>query len=201
MVRLIGWLCVAVLAIGAHVYDNDWLRGATAFAAIGVIAWFAPASLRLAIGVLAIVAAGVLIALGTNTLIDALPALIAAFVAFLFARTLLPNRTPLIARAIVAIDGPEWLMRPHVARYARRLTVIWAIYQLLLAALACAAMFHLAWLPGPRTFGIVLPLAVAALFAVEFLLRPIWLPDVPRHRLLSFARRLILAWPTLLDDR
>jgi uncharacterized membrane protein len=200
MIRLIGWLCVAVLAIGAHVYDNDWLRGATAFVAIGLIAWFAPASLRGVIGVLAIIAAGIAIAFGTNRLIDALPALIAAFVAFLFARTLLPTRTPLIARAIVAIDGPDWLARPHIARYARRLTIVWAIYQTLLAALACAAMFHVAGLPGPRTFGAVLPIAVAALFIAEFLLRPLWLPEVPRHRLLSFARRLILAWPTLLDD-
>ena len=201
MMRLTGWLCVAVLAIGAHVYDNDWLRGATAFAAIGLIAVFAPASLRIALGVLAAIAASVLIAFGANTLFDALPALIAAFVAFLFARTLLPNRTPLIARAIVAIDGAEWLAMPHVAHYARSLTIIWAVYQTLLAALAVAAMFHVAWLPGPRVFGLILPVAVAALFIVEFMLRSRWLPDVPRHSLLSFARRLILAWPTLLDDR
>ena len=201
MLRLAGWLCVAVLAISAHVYDNDWLRGATAFAAIGLIAVFAPASLRIALGILALIATGVLVAFGANTLLDALPALIAAFVAFLFARTLLPNRTPLIARAILAIDGPEWLAKPHVARYARSLTATWAIYQTLLAALALVAMFHVAWLPGPRVFGVILPVAVAALFIVEFMVRSLWLPDVPRHSLLSFARRLILAWPTLLDDQ
>ena len=201
MLRLTGWLCVAVLAIGAHLYDNDGLRGATAFAAIGLIALFAPASLRIALGVLAMIAAGVLAAFGTSTLFDALPALICAFVAFLFARTLLPNRTPLIAKAIVVIDGPEWLAKPHVARYARSLTITWAVYQTLLAALAFAAMFHVAWLPGPRAFGFILPAAVAALFIAEFLSRSLWLPDVPRHRLLSFARRLILAWPNLLDDR
>ena len=81
MIRLIGWLCVAVLAIGAHVYDNDWLRAATAFAAIGLIALFAPASLRIALAAIALVAAGVLAAFGTNLLLDALPAMIAAFVA------------------------------------------------------------------------------------------------------------------------
>jgi hypothetical protein len=199
--RLTGWLCVAVLAIGAHIYDNDWLRGATAFAAIGLIAVFAPASLRIVLAVLAAIAATILIAFGANTLFDTLPALIAAFVAFLFARTLLPHRTPLIARAIVAIDGPEWLARPHVAHYARRLTITWAVYQTLLAALAVAAMFPIAWLPGPRVFGLILPVAVAALFIAEFTMRPVLLPDVPRHSLLSFARRLILAWPTLLDDR
>jgi uncharacterized membrane protein len=201
MMRLTGWLCVAVLAIGAHVYDNDWLRGATAFAAIGLIAVFAPASVRIALGVLAAMATGIVIAFSTNTLLDALPALIAGFVAFLFARTLLPDRTPLIARAIVAIDGPEWLAKPHVARYARSLTATWAVYQSLLASLAFAAMFHLAWLPDPRAFGLILPVAVAALFIAEFMLRSLWLPDVPRHSLLSFARRLILAWPNLLDDR
>jgi uncharacterized membrane protein len=200
MLRLTGWLCVAVLAIGAHIYDNDWLRGANAFAAIGLIAVFAPASLRIALGVLAVIAAVVLVAFGANTLLDALPALIAAFVAYLFARTLMPRRTPLIARAIVAIDGPDWLAKPHVARYARSLTATWAVYQTLLAALALMAMLHVAWLPGPRVFGAILPAAVAVLFIVEFMLRSLWLPDVPRHSLLSFARRLILAWPTLLDD-
>lgn len=201
MIRLTGWLCVAVLAIGAHIYDNDALRGTTAFVAIGLIAIYAPPSLRIAIGVLALIASAVLIAFGSNTLLDALPALIAGFVAFLFARTLLSNRTPLIARAIVAIDGTEWLAQPRVMRYARTLTATWAVYQALLAALALAAMFHLAYLPSPRVFGAILPLAVALLFSAEFLLRPTLLPGVPRHRLLSFARRLILAWPTLLDDR
>ncbi|HEX4479530.1 MAG TPA: hypothetical protein VH082_01880 [Rudaea sp.] len=201
MIRLAGWLCVAVLAIGAHLSDNDALRGATAFAAIALIAISAPRSVRIAIGVLALIAAALIVLFGANTLLDAVPALIAAFVAFLFARTLLPNRTPLIARAIVAIDGPEWLAQPRVVRYARNLTATWAIYQTALAALALAAMFHVAYLPGPRVFGAILPLAVALLFSIEFLLRPRLLPGVPRHRLLSFARRLILAWPTLLDDR
>ena len=126
--------------------------------------------------------------------------MIAAFVAFVFARTLLPNRTPLIARAIAAIDGPQWLAQARVARYARGLTAIWAIYQALLTALALLALLRVGPLPGPRTFDIILPVAVVVLFVGEFLLRPMLLPDVPRHSLLSFARRLILAWPQLLDD-
>ena len=150
---------------------------------------------------LAAIAAGVLVAFGTNPLLDALPALIAAFVAFLFARTLLPKRTPLIARAIVAIDGPEWLAKPHVARYARSLTAMWAIYQTLLAALAlCGDVARRVAAGTARVRRSILPVAVAALFIVEFMMRPLWLPDVPRHSLLSFARRLILAWPNLLDD-
>jgi len=59
-------------------------------------------------------------------LLDALPALIAALVGWLFARTLRRGRRPLIARAIAAVDGPALLGDPHVARYARALTAIWA---------------------------------------------------------------------------
>ena len=61
MIRLTGWLCVAVLAIGAHIYDTDALRGATAFAAIALIAISAPSSVRIAIGVLALIAAAVIV--------------------------------------------------------------------------------------------------------------------------------------------
>ena len=70
--------------------------------------------------------------------LDTLPALIAALVGWLFARTLCAGRTPLIARAIAAIDGPRWLDDPAVAAYARRLTAVWAVWQFALAA--CAAL-------------------------------------------------------------
>ena len=55
-------------------------------------------------------------------LLDALPALIAALVGWLFARTLRRGCRPLIARAIAAIEGPEQLADPRVTRYARTLT-------------------------------------------------------------------------------
>ncbi|HST27910.1 MAG TPA: hypothetical protein VLK26_06030 [Rudaea sp.] len=141
--------------------------------------------------------------------LDALPALIAALVGWLFARTLRAGCTPLIARAIAAIDGPQWLEDAAVAAYARRLTAIWAVWQFALAACAALLALHVhgifanaAWLPSPRAFGwIVLPLAVAALFLGEFFLRPHLLPQVPRRGLFAFLAALIRHWPALLAER
>jgi hypothetical protein len=208
MIRAVGWLCVAVLAVGAHWYDSDALRGACAAAVLGLLAITAPASLRVSLVAVGVVAVAIVVVFGSSVFFDALPALIAAFVAYLFGRTLLPGHRPLIARAIVSIDGPEWLDDPAVAGYARRLTWIWTIYQTFLAIAALAAVLVqrgffpalAGTMPGPRVFGAVLPLAVALLFVIEFAMRPRLLPQAPRHRLISFARRLILAWPTLLDD-
>lgn len=141
--------------------------------------------------------------------LDALPALIAALVGWLFARTLAYGRTPLIARAIAAIDGAQWLDDPAVAGYARRLTAVWAVWQFALAVCAALLALHAhgifadaAWLPSPRMFGwIVLPLAVAALFLGEFFLRPHLLPQAPRRSLFTFLAALIRHWPALLIER
>ncbi len=208
MIRAVGWLCVLVLAVGAHWYDSDILRGACAFGALALLAITAPSSLRISLGVVAMVALLIVLVFGSSAFFDVLPALVAAFVAYLFGRTLLPGHRPLIARAIVSIDGPQWLDDPGVVHYARRLTWVWTIYQILLAIIAlCAVLMQRGFfpalsgtMPGPRIFGAILPVAVALLFVIEFALRPLLLPQAPRHRLISFARRLILAWPTLLDD-
>ena len=141
--------------------------------------------------------------------LDALPALIAAAIGWLFARTLARGRSPLIARAIAAIDGPQWLNDSTIAAYARRLTAVWAAWQFALAACAALVALHAhgffanaAWLPLPRAFGwIVLPLAVAVLFLGEFLLRPRLLPQAPRRGLFAFLAALIRHWPALLTER
>ena len=138
-----------------------------------------------------------------------MPALIAASVGWLFARTLLGARRPLIARAIAALDGEEQLADPAVASYARRLTWMWAIYQGVLAAMGAVLALLAAldvpdlpgWLPGPRVFGaLVLPLAVLGLLLIEFALRRHLLPQAPRHRLPTFLRGLLRVWPKLLDE-
>jgi uncharacterized membrane protein len=208
MIRAVGWLCILVLALAAHWYDSDILRGACACGALALLAVTAPTSLRVALGFIAIVAVGIVFIFGSRLFFDTLPALIAAFVAYLFGRTLLPGRRPLIARAIVSIDGPQWLDDPSVVRYARRLTLIWTVYQTLLAIAALFAVltqrgFFPALsdiVPAPRLFDAILPVAVALLFLIEFAMRRFLLPQAPRHSLISFARRLVLAWPTLLDD-
>ncbi len=148
--------------------------------------------------------------LSGNTLLrDALPVLLTSFVAWLFARTLRVGRTPLIARAIAALDGPEWLADPAVARYARRLTLLWATYLFLLAVVVAALALYArygatswAWTQTAQRFGAPgVSLAVAALFIGEFALRRRLLPQVPRHGFFVFVRDLVRHWPALLDQR
>ncbi|MBU6199792.1 MAG: hypothetical protein KGI64_11585 [Xanthomonadaceae bacterium] len=146
---------------------------------------------------------------GSALLRDALPVLLTSFVAWLFARTLRAGRTPLIARAIAALDGPVWLADPAVARYARRLTLLWATYLFVLAAVVAALALHArygatssTWMQTVQRFGAPgLPLAVAALFIGEFVLRRRLLPQAPRHGFFVFVRDLVRHWPALLDER
>ena len=210
MWRPLGWCGVAALAIGAWVLDSDALRSACAFAVIGLLGIATPRAQR-AVFVAVSGAAAALVAFdGTATLLDALPILFAGIVGWFFARTLVRGRTPLIARAIAAIDGPQALEDTRTLAYARGLTRLWAGYQFLLTLLAIV-VFGVAhgafagiapgWLPNPRLFGtVILPAAVAALFVGEFLLRPLLLPQAPRHTLWNFLARIVRVWPSLLDD-
>jgi len=139
--------------------------------------------------------------------LDALPAIVAALIGITFARTLRRGRTPLIARAIAAIDGVAWLEDPAVARYARRLTCLWALYQFALAgAAAMLALQAHGWLRlplriPPGEFGLFwLPGAVVLLFIGEFALRPLCLPQAPRHNFFVFVAKLIRCWPALLRE-
>jgi uncharacterized membrane protein len=208
MWRALGWLGILVLALSARWYDSDICRGACAFLVLALIGAGAPRALRFPIALTALIALTLVISSGVGRLFDALPALIAALVAWIFARSLYRGRTPLIGRAIAAVDGAAQLDDPAVARYARRLTWVWAVYQTVLAAIAMLLAARAAGslnLPvqdlNPRWFGaIVLPLAVATLFLGEFVARRWLLPQAPRHRLVAFVRDLIRVWPSLLGD-
>jgi uncharacterized membrane protein len=208
MSRVLGWLGIIALAVCARWFDSAPLRAVCVPALLLLIASSAPMTMRLPLIVLAVLTA-LPIGLGFgDALLDTTPALVAALVGWMFARTLLRDRRPLIARAVVAMDGPQLLEDPAVARYTRRLTLIWALYQAALAAIAlilalCAWYGPLRWpaLPGPRLFGVVwLPLAVAALVLAEFVLRPRLLPQAPPRSLYAFVRDLVRAWPALLAE-
>lgn len=207
MLRVIAWCAVALLALFGKLLDNDLLRGTGLLVLLGVLAWSAPKRLKIMLCGL-MVAATSLIALGyTAKLIDAVPAIVAALIGWLFARTLLGNRVPLIARAIQAVDGPEPLNDPAVVRYAGRLTAVWAVFQFTLAAVGIALALHAwglqpAWnWPSPARFGLVgLPIAVAVLFVAEFALRQWLLPQAPHLPFFTFLRRLFRAWPVLIKD-
>jgi uncharacterized membrane protein len=208
MSRVLAWLGIVALAVSAYCIDSLLLRAACVPALLFLICSSAPAPMRRPLIVLAVLTV-LPIGLGHgDALLDTTPALIAALVGWMFARTLRHGRRPLIARAVVAMDGPQMLEDPAVARYARRLTLIWALYQAALALIAlilalCAWYGPQRWpaLPGPRLFGVVLlPLAVAMLILAEFALRPRLLPQAPPRSLFAFARDLVRAWPALLAE-
>lgn len=207
MLRSVAWLGFIALVILSAYLDSALLRALCApTLLLALAAGMRP--LRPALLVLA-GAALVPVALGYGDAALALtPALIAALVGWIFARTLRSGRRPLIARMIAAMDGEQMLQDEGIARYARRLTGVWAAYQSVLAAIGlllavragcCAGAWT--WLPGPRLFGIVLlPTAVGALLLVEFLLRPRLLPQAPRRSAPQFLRGLLRVWPAALED-
>lgn len=203
--RLAIWLTVVALVIVGRTLGDE--RYIAAVAPLVIVAlWFgAPRVLRGSVAAVAAVLLATWVGGGFALLIDMLPLVIAALVGWLFARSLLRGREPLIARAIAVIDGTEPLADPAVANYARWLTSVWAGSQLLLTAfgLACIAHAHSTWpaldLPAPRTFALILPLIVCALFIGEFVLRPYLLPQAPRQSLFAFVRALARAWPQLIE--
>ena len=204
--RVSAWFAVVALVVLGEVLHNETIAATAAPVALAALWFTSPHALRGAILTVAVCAAILLIAGGAGCMIDSLPALVAALVGWMFARSLLQGRTPLIARAISAIDGAQQLDNAVVARYAVRLTIVWAVYQgvLALIGLLCVAHAHgelaATVLPSPGVFGATLPLAVGALFLGEFALRPLLIPQAPRRGLFAFLHDLQRVWPDLIED-
>ncbi|MBN8885290.1 MAG: hypothetical protein J0I77_06190 [Rudaea sp.] len=205
--RILVWLAILALALLGRWEHSDAITAAIVPVALLFLVFMSPRALRGAIAAIAAAEAIAWLFGGIGLMIDILPAAIAAFVGWLFARSLVPPRTPLIARAIAAIDGPAHLRDPAVVRYAERLTRLWVWLQFALAALCLLCVAAETWgpswfvLPSARTFGMtVLPLAVAALFFGEFFLRSRLLPQAPRHTLPAFLAALARVWSDLIEN-
>ena len=207
MLRIGAWLVFLALACASVYSDNSLLHGLVAPALMLALAAAMPVLRPLLLALFAV--AVILVALGFGqSVLVVMPALIAALIGWIFARTLRRGRRPLIARMIAAMDGEEMLRDENIARYARRLTALWAAWQgalallglvLAIVATCCAADWR--WLPGPRLFGaVLLPAAVVALLLGEFLLRPQLLPQAPQRSLPQFLRGLLRVWPAALND-
>lgn len=140
--------------------------------------------------------------------LDLVPAVINAGLAWLFGSTLGRGRTPLVARAIIAIEGREHLALPRVAGYARRLTEAWTLLFVVQAIALFAVVAARNGLLGtaPSSFALAFlhfgGYVVPALFMLgEYVFRRWYLRHVPHHSLRAFIERLAHNWPRLLRDR
>jgi uncharacterized membrane protein len=135
------------------------------------------------------------------------PILINGFMAWVFGGTLLNGRTPLIERAMILLHGSAKNVTRDMAWYARRLTLIWTVLflamatvNIMLAALANPGGLLLsAGLRPPITvpleawslFANVLNyVIVAAMFALEYMVRLRRFPERAHGGFFSFIRRL-----------
>lgn len=148
---------------------------------------------------------------------SALPILILAAVAALFARTLRSGREPLIARCIRVVESDQRLALPGVAGYARGVTIYWAC--VLASQAAILSVLLVCAVPGGLldTFGVSAPFAIprnalawypeagcwavfAIAFALEYGFRRWRLRHMPHPSLRGFLTRLIQRWPQLMRD-
>ncbi|WP_435103376.1 ketosynthase [Arhodomonas sp. AD133] len=170
---------VAVFGLSERVRQAGWPGGAGFWAVM--LGLSAAAALDLAVAVpLALYLPPVLIPLG---------------LAWLFARSLMPGRRPLIQAFVQDVMGDR---RPSKATYARRLTTVWALVLGLLAIEALAlALFAPPSLWSLMTNGVNYAI-VAGVFALEFAWRchRFGVPDRPGT---LWTRMLSTDWRRLGD--
>jgi uncharacterized membrane protein len=164
----------------------------------------------LALAVLAGAVYGVYVALASGTALTLLllpPVLLNGFMAWVFGRTLRQGGMPLIERAARAMRGPGAVLGDGVVSYARGVTQAWTGLFVVLAGvnLGLALIARPAGLLRVAGFDPVVsvPLSawsvfanllsylfIAALFAIEFVVRARRFPQQPYSGLIDFTRRL-----------
>jgi uncharacterized membrane protein len=164
----------------------------------------------LAWATLAAAACGLYVALAAGRAVSLLllpPVLLNGFMAWVFGRTLRDGRMPLIEIAARAMRGPGAQLGEEVVAYARGVTQAWtglfvglAVVNLVLAMLARpAGLLRVAGfdpavsvpLSAWSLFANLLSyLLIAALFAIEFVVRARRFPHQPYSGVIDFTRRL-----------
>lgn len=211
----------AVLALLGGVLHRP-LLAVIALALLVLALGLAAARRRSATGVASWILFAALAAIAMSTdrvalLLSGVPVAALLFVAWVFARSLRRGREPLVARCIRLIEGDARLALPGVARYARGVTVYWAI-----VLVAQAALLALVWLlarPGGLldVFGVAAPWSISRTtlawypeaggwgmlilaFAAEYLFRRWAMRGIPHPPLKRFVARLAQRWPQLLRE-
>lgn len=145
------------------------------------------------------------------------PILINAYLAWLFGRTLVSTRTPIIVKLVQLLHGPEEQLDDSIVQYASQLTAAWTalfvtlgLVNLVLALLAePGGLMMAAGFTPPATvpretwslFANVLNYAiVAAFFLAEYAYRRRRFPQQPYRGLFDFLRRAITIAPAMLAD-
>jgi uncharacterized membrane protein len=141
------------------------------------------------------------------------PVVFLGLAGWFFGRTLRPGRVPLITQMVRALHGQAGLpMTPDLYRYARRLTVLWAVVLALLALVNL--LLALAAVPGGllAQFGYQPPLAVTdeqwswfanfltygvvgGLFCGEYLWRKRVFPQRPYRNFFQFLQQMAQLGP------
>jgi hypothetical protein len=148
-------------------------------------------------------------------LLESVPIAINLLVASLFGRSLRHGSTPLIARFIEAVEGPERLQVPGLMRYARQLSWFWTW----LASLQAAVLATLLLCAEPggliASLGLASPLpipagwaqsyvhiggyaVIAAAFLLEHVYRRWHLRHLTHPRLRDLAMGIASCWPQLV---
>jgi hypothetical protein len=153
-----------------------------------------------------------------DLLLESVPIFISALLAIGFGRTLVGNAQPLVARFIVALEGPERLAQPGVARYARDITWSWTVL-LALQALVLTVLLLCAQHAGVLArLGLTSPLplsdrwaamwlhvggylVLAAAFALEYGYRRWRLRHLRHPGLRDMLLKLLLQWPQLMHGK
>ena len=214
-------LSYPILLIGALLSHRGALSASAGLVLITLLLW--PALVRrsataIAVWLVAVSMGAALVGYGhTDLVLLLLPVAINAALAWLFARTLRAGERPLVARAILAIEGEQRLALPGVASYARALTRAWSLLLASLAVLLLVAA--LLAQPGGildsagATASLALPrnavvwagqlgvyLMVAAFFAIEFAFRLWHFRHLPHPTLKQFVHNLARNWQHVLHD-
>ncbi|MHA6205847.1 xanthomonadin biosynthesis protein [Dyella soli] len=148
-------------------------------------------------------------------LLECVPIAINVLLATLFGRSLVSGSTPLIARFIEAVEGPERLQMPGLAPYARRLTWFWTLLMatqalVLAVLLLCAEPGGLLGSlglasPWPVPAGLAQAyvhvggyVLITAAFVLENLFRRWHLRHLSHPRVHELALGIAARWPQLV---
>jgi uncharacterized membrane protein len=105
--------------------------------------------------------------------------------AFVFGRTLVGGREALVTRFALIVHGT---IPPEVERYTRHVTLAWTLLFLTLATLSCALYFSGQMAAWSLLANIVNPIAIVAMFVIEYAVRLRALPGWEQVGILGGVR-------------